>query len=57
MKNTFRHTGVLFMAAVVGLAVIGAGYALWFQVLTLNASVTTGTLDVEWSDEGSERIY
>jgi hypothetical protein len=57
MKNTFRHTGVLFMAAVVGLAVIGAGYALWFQVLTLNASVTTGTLDVEWSDEGTARIY
>jgi hypothetical protein len=57
VKNAFRHTGVLLMVAVVGLAVIGAGYALWFQVLTLNASVTTGTLDVEWSDHGTDPTY
>ena len=57
MKNAFRHTGVMLMVAVVGLAVIGAGYALWFQVLTLNATVTTGTLDVQWSDHGSDPTY
>jgi hypothetical protein len=57
MKNAFRHTGVLFMVAVIGLAVIGAGYALWFQVLTLNATVTTGDLDVQWSDHGAVEEY
>jgi hypothetical protein len=57
VKNAFRHTGVMLMVAVIGLAVIGAGYALWFQVLTLNASVTTGTLDVQWSDHGTDPTY
>ncbi len=57
MKNAFRHTGVLFMVAVIGLAVIGAGYALWFQVLTLNATVSTGDLDVQWSSHGAVKEY
>lgn len=57
MKNAFRHTGVMLMVAVVGLAVLGAGYALWFQILTLNATVTTGTLDVQWSDHGADPTY
>lgn len=57
MKNTFRHTGVLFMAAVIGLAVVGIGYALWFQVLTLNGIVSTGSLDVVWSDHGTLETY
>lgn len=57
MKKSFRHTGVLFMVAVIGLAVVGVGYALWFQVLTLNATVTTGELDVEWSNEANEPVY
>ncbi len=57
MKNAFRHTGVLFMVAVIGLAAIGAGYALWFQVLTLNATVATGDLDVQWSSHGAVQEY
>jgi hypothetical protein len=57
VKNAFRHTGVMLMVAVIGLAIIGAGYALWFQVLTLNASVTTGTLDVQWSNHGTDPTY
>ena len=57
MKNTFRHTGALFMAAVIGLAVVGIGYALWFQVLTLNGVVATGNLDVEWSEHGTLETY
>jgi hypothetical protein len=47
----------MLMVAVIGLAVIGAGYALWFQVLTLNATVTTGTLDVQWSDHKADATY
>ncbi|TAK61635.1 MAG: hypothetical protein EPO22_08250 [Dehalococcoidia bacterium] len=57
MTNAFRHTGVLLMVAIIGLAVVGAAYALWFQVLTLKASVTTGTLDVQWSDHGADPAY
>jgi len=57
VKKTYRHTGVLFMVAVIGLAVIGLGYALWFQVLTLNGTVSTGNLDVEWSDHGTLETY
>ena len=57
MKNAFRHTGVLFMVAVIGLAVVGIGYALWFQVLTLNGIVSTGNLDVEWSSHGAQETY
>ncbi len=57
MRSAFRHTGVLLMAAIISLAVVDVGYALWFQVLTLNASVTTGTLDVQWSDHGTDPTY
>jgi hypothetical protein len=57
VKNTFRHTGVLFMVATIGLAVVGIGYALWFQVLSLNGVVATGNLDVVWSDHGTLETY
>jgi hypothetical protein len=49
MRNAFKHTGVLMMVAVVGLALAGAAYALWFEDLTLTASVSTGTFNVDWS--------
>ena len=49
MRKAFKHTGALMMAAVIGLSIIGAAYALWFEDLTLDATVTTGTFDVDWS--------
>ena len=51
MPKAFKHTGVLMMLAVVALGLIGAGYALWFEELSLNATVTTGSFDVRWSIE------
>jgi hypothetical protein len=39
------------MSAVIGLSVIGAAYALWFEDLRLLADVRTGTFDVDWSIE------
>jgi hypothetical protein len=51
MRRAFKHTGVLMMVAVIGLTIIGAAYALWFENLTLTATVTTGTFNVDWSCE------
>jgi hypothetical protein len=49
MRKAFRHSGVLMMSAIVALGLLGAGFALWFQVLTFNGTVNTGELEVEGS--------
>lgn len=49
MRKAFRHSGVLMMLAVVALGLVGAGYALWYEELTLTATVETGTFDADWS--------
>lgn len=49
MRKAFRHTGVLMMLSVVALGLIGAAYALWYEDLTLSATVSTGTLDADLS--------
>lgn len=49
MPKAFRHTGVLMMLAVVALGLVGAAYTLWSENLTLETSVTTGSVDVNWS--------
>ena len=56
MRAAFRHTGVLMMVAVVALGAVGAGFALWFQVLTFNGTVNTGTLHVSGSADASSEI-
>ena len=40
---------VLGLVLILGLAVVGAGYAGWTQNLYINGTVSTGTVDVEWS--------
>ena len=52
MRKAFRHTGVLMMAAVAALGLLGAAYTLWFEDLELHAEVETGTFDIDWSIEG-----
>lgn len=49
MRKAFRHTGVLMMLAVVALGLLGAAYALWYEDLSLNATVNTGTLNANWT--------
>ena len=49
MPKAFKHTGVLMMLAVVALGLVGAGYALWYEELTVTATVNTGTFNVDWS--------
>lgn len=56
MRKAFKHTGVLLMTAVLGLSVIGAAYALWFEDLRLDANVKTGTFDVDWSEHGVQPV-
>ena len=42
---------ILALASSVALAMLGVGYALWNASLNINTTVTTGTVDVEWSVE------
>jgi hypothetical protein len=49
MRKAFRHTGVLMMVGVVALGLLGAAYTLWYEQLTLNTTISTGTLDADWS--------
>lgn len=58
MRKAFKHTGVLLMTAVVGLSIIGAAYALWYEDLQFKAQVVTGSFNVDWSkhDEGTKPV-
>ena len=40
---------VLAMVSIVALATLGVGYALWFEVLSIDGTVSTGTVIVELS--------
>lgn len=41
--------GVLFMILVIALALLGVGYAFWSETLTIQGTVQTGEVDVEFS--------
>lgn len=41
--------GALFLVLMVGMAGIGASYALWSKTITLTGTVATGKVDMEWS--------
>jgi len=45
-KISSAKIGIIFMISILALASISAGYALWFEDLTINGTVNTGTL--EW---------
>ena len=47
-----KKIGLLALAIVLALGTMGIGYALWFDDLTIDGSVETGTFDVDWSTEG-----
>lgn len=49
MKMKTAKIGVLFLVALMGLTGVSAGYALWFDDLTINGTVNTGTFNVDWS--------
>ena len=41
--------GVLFLVSIMALAGTSAGYALWFDDLTIDGTINTGTFNVDWS--------
>ena len=41
--------GTMFLVLVIALAVLGVGYALWSETLTISGTVQTGEVDVEFS--------
>lgn len=57
MRKAMRHTGVLMMLAVLALGLVGAAYTLWFEKLTVTATVETGILDVDLSCVNPEMPY
>jgi predicted ribosomally synthesized peptide with SipW-like signal peptide len=46
--------GTMFLVLVIALAVLGVGYALWSETLTIQGTVTTGEVDVEFSQHPVE---
>lgn len=52
-KTTIILVGVVIMA----LALVGIGYGLWFEDLLIKGRVTTGVLDVGFSDYGEDGIF
>ena len=45
MKRVHKQFAIVAMAVVLGTALIGSAYTLWFEDLELHADVTTGELD------------
>jgi len=43
--------GVIFLISVMTLAGVSAGYSLWFEDLTIEGTINTGTFNVDWSIE------
>ena len=49
MKKKALPVGTMFLVLVIALAVLGVGYALWSETLTISGTVQTGEVDVEFS--------
>jgi predicted ribosomally synthesized peptide with SipW-like signal peptide len=49
MKKKALPVGTMFLVLVIALAAIGVGYALWSETLTIQGTVQTGEVDVEFS--------
>ena len=57
MRNRRRKTsakiGAIFVISVMALSGTGAAYALWWDDLHLDITISTGTIGAEWSFEGA----
>lgn len=49
-KNMKAKIGVLFLVLMVGMAAVGASYALWAKTITLTGTVATGDVDIQFSN-------
>jgi len=41
--------GAMFLASAIALAFIGSSYAMWSETIIMNGTVTTGTINIDWS--------
>lgn len=49
-EDNIAKIGVIFLVSVMALAGASAGYALWSEDLTIDGTINTGTVDVEWQN-------
>jgi len=49
MKTKTGKTATLFIVGIMALACVSASYALWYEDLIIDGTVTTGTFSAEWS--------
>ena len=54
MKKKALPVGTMFLVLVIALAAVGVGYALWSETLTIQGTVQTGEVDVEFSQHPVE---
>ena len=54
MKKKALPVGTMFLMLVIALALLGVGYALWSETLTITGTVQTGEVDVEFSQHPVE---
>jgi len=47
MKGRLGKSGIVFLALALCLSITGAGFAHWEKVVTIDGTVTTGTLNLE----------
>jgi len=56
-KINTAKLGVMFIVTVMALAAIGAGYSAWFDTITIEGSVSTGSVEWEIVDYSSTFVY
>jgi len=56
-KMNTAKLGVMFIVAAMALAGIGAGYAAWFDTITVEGSVSTGSVEWEVSDVSETHVW
>ena len=56
-KGKSLPVGTLFIVLVIMLALLGVGYALWSETLTISGTVSTGEVDVEFSQHVLKSVW
>ena len=56
-NSSFKRLGIIVMLLTSAVAVVGMGFGLWSQILTVNGTVQTGTVIAEWSNRSGEAPF
>jgi predicted ribosomally synthesized peptide with SipW-like signal peptide len=52
-----KKTGIIMLALVVALGALGVGYAMWSDTVTVNGTVTTGSVDIDIESVSHTYVY